>query len=288
EPLETATSPGTGPRPHGASSLRRTDCGRTRSRSTIPRGTARSGRCPATPSECSPRSCTSVTDAAGSCRLPRTPWTSCSPSPPTTPRRTPMCRGNDHGGRRCPADTSDARRARRYASAASSRSETLTASSVRSAPPPAPAVDERPEVEKLTEEAEALRSAIRSCEQVGRQSTEILSGLRNVYRGDGDKALSEFTRLLGEKLEAEGVDPRFYGPGEGHLFDTETGNFRWTVAEQKVVELGARTDAWLDGELLDDAQAVADAQAAESAAEAVHKAVGDEIRGAQESHPARF
>lgn len=199
-----------------------------------------------------------------------------------------MCRGKDCSGRRCPGDTSDARRARRYASAASSRSGTLTASSVRSAPPPAPAVDERPEVEKLTEEAESLRSAIRSCEQIGRQSTEMLSGLRNVYRGDGDKALSEFTRLLGEKLEAEGVDPRFYGPGEGHLFDTETGNFRWTVAEQKVVELGARTDAWLDGELLDDAQAVADAQDAESAAEAAHKAVDDEIRGVWESHIARF
>lgn len=199
-----------------------------------------------------------------------------------------MCRGDDHGGRRCPGDTSDARRARRYATSAASKSSTMARSSLRADPPPAPAVDERPEVEQLTEEATKLREAMRACEEVAIKSSEILGGLRRIYRDDKDAMFDKFTEALDEKLQGLDVDERFVGPGREYLFDTRTGTYSWAVAEKHVTELGARTDRWLDGELLDQAQAVADAEEKDRDLTAQSSALGNELNEARRATPALF
>lgn len=199
-----------------------------------------------------------------------------------------MCRGKDCGARRCPGDTSDARRARRYAASAASRTESLVRSSLRTEPPAPPVVDERPEVEKLAEEAASLRTALRACEKVASSSTEIFSGVRAIYGKDRDKMFSEFSRLLTEKLHAEGVDDRFMGTGDDALFDTDTGSFRWSVAEAEVTKLGARTDVWLDGELLDESQAVTEAIEEEKRLGHEYALARAEVGKALDQWPRRF
>lgn len=198
-----------------------------------------------------------------------------------------MCRDDDHGGRRCPGDTADARRARRYAAASKSRSAGLVESSVRPAPPSAPEVDERPEVEVLAERAEKLRRALAGAIRL--QDSSIIPAARRQALSenpdDRDAMMARADEIVAQAIEVNGLAD--YASEDG-IIHPLTARVRWDRAEQEVVALGAATSQWLDGQLLEQSEAVAAAEARHSEAEAAAAEARKRMNEAFDAHPAKF
>lgn len=160
-----------------------------------------------------------------------------------------MCRDKSCGGRRCPGDTADARRARRYAAhAAASADPTQVASSVRADGAGAATVAEPEQItaESLRAESEQYRDLARRMEAV---DAEFQDMLRNDYERlatDGGTALAAKHGIPSDALRYRGTDD------SQPVLDYE----RYEAAVRRI---GAKTDQWLDRELAPEREAFEDA-----------------------------
>lgn len=160
-----------------------------------------------------------------------------------------MCRDCSHGGRRCPGDSSEARRARRYAAAG--KKDPRVKESVRGTPPsvaggedgtPTPGHD-LSTPEGLKGRAEELRA---SPAQAGGATEECID-LSRENEGKPDRAMAE------EIVKRHGVDPglmKFHESPDGSVMPI----LSMRKCEQESTALGQKTDQWLDRELTAEKQ----------------------------------
>lgn len=167
-----------------------------------------------------------------------------------------MCRSKDHGGRRCPGDNADARRARRYAQAARARATQAAESSLRPTAPGGPDVGEKPSAEAISERAALLRRFMPHRRSFQKAVGEYLKELMR------DTDSDEWYRLIAQKVRdlASEHGVLELTEGEDPLIQLETGTVLESRVEQMVREVGAAADVWLDGELAEQEQACVAAQ----------------------------
>lgn len=156
-----------------------------------------------------------------------------------------MCRACNEGGRRCPGDTANARRARRYAVARKSAHAADVEKSVRGTPPPvpeatAPSAHDLDTIEGIQARASELRA--------------MRAAAATFDFDDFDDATPEDVEAFIAKHEARDLMEVVSIAGKFHFPGLATEKY-----EREATALGAKADAWLDRELATEHEAHAEA-----------------------------
>lgn len=164
-----------------------------------------------------------------------------------------MCRACSAGGRRCPGDTAQARRARRYASAG--KQDPRVKESVRGTPPEVAGGGETPSVvehdlttsEGIRDRAEELRDVRTRAHTAFSECMDHLQENKGLQRADAEAIIARNNVPESLMEYTEGTN--------GNVLPM----FSISAYERDSTALGQKADQWLDGELVDQKQACTDA-----------------------------
>lgn len=164
-----------------------------------------------------------------------------------------MCRACSVGGRRCPGDTSEARRARRYAAAG--KQDPRVKESVRGAPPAVAGGEETPSIpehdlttpEGISAQAGELRDVRTRSQAAFSECMAHLTEHRELKRADAEAIMARHNVPENLTTYMEGAN--------GNVLPS----LSMEAYERESTALGQKADQWLDGELTEQKQACDDA-----------------------------
>lgn len=165
-----------------------------------------------------------------------------------------MCRACSDGGRRCPNDTSLARRARRYAAAG--KQDPRIAASVRGTPPSVAGGNE-PSAGHDLSTAEGIRDRAAELRDAQRQAGEALMECMERYKEQGELSREDAEAIVSKYEHAAGL-VTYKETGVGPVLPV----ISMESYERESTALGQKADQWLDGELTEQHQACEDAASA--------------------------